>query len=230
LAYQAKNKALLPVQIESQTQTISSQEEITTLLSTISYLKIKEKIFSGDDILINGDLIIDDPKEPDKKIKLNTALLLRYTDNEFMVKKIKIENQNTLNAIMKEVLSKARYSLGDMHEYVNQNFGFYDKSSQTDVADILCNQIKNKISTDPEIQIRTCTTDELALSKATENTTTTYDIRFSNYAIISVTISDQAIQTAIDERLKNISTNEVNFVDVVDSIMKYKIPQASTAE
>lgn|GEM_PF-4845822 len=230
MAYQAKNKALLPVQIESQTQTISSQEEITTLLSTISYLKIKEKIFSGDDILINGDLIIDDPKETDKKIKLNTALLLRYTDNEFMVKKIKIENQNTLNAIMKEVLSKARYSLGDMHEYVNQNFGFYDKSSQTDVADILCNQIKNKISTDPEIQIRTCTTDELALSKATENTTTTYDIRFSNYAIISVTISDQAIQTAIDERLKNISTNEVNFVDVVDSIMKYKIPQASTAE
>ena len=235
LAYQIKNHGLLPVQVQNQAQTTSSKDEITLLLNHFSYLKVKETIFSGEDhgpvdILVNGDLIIDDTKEYGKQLKLNTALLLRYQQNGFVVKKIKIENQNTLNAVMKEVLSKAEYSLGEMYEYVAQNLAFYDKASQTDTTDLFCNQIKNKVMADPNIQVNTCTTSNLSVTKSDEDTTIKYVIEFANYAITSISISDQEIQTAINEKLKNISTNEVNFTDIIGDIICYKKPQISTTE
>jgi len=235
LAYQIKNHGLLPVQVQNQAQTTSSKDEITLLLNHFSYLKVKETIFSGEDhgpvdILVNGDLIIDDTKEYGKQLKLNTALLLRYQQNGFVVKKIKIENQNTLNAVMKEVLSKAEYSLGEMYEYVAQNLAFYDKASQTDTTDLFCNQIKNKVMADPNIQVNTCTTSNLSVTKSDEDTTIKYVIEFANYAITSISISDQEIQTAINEKLKNISTNEVNFTDIIGDIICYKKPQVSTTE
>ena len=235
LAYQIKNHGLLPVQVQNQAQTTSSKDEITLLLNHFSYLKVKETIFSGEDhgpvdILVNGDLIIDDTKEYGKQLKLNTALLLRYQQNGFVVKKIKIENQNTLNAVMKEVLSKAEYSLGEMYEYVAQNLAFYDKASQTDTTDLFCNQIKNKVMANPNIQVNTCTTSNLSVTKSDEDTTIKYVIEFANYAITSISISDQEIQTAINEKLKNISTNEVNFTDIIGDIICYKKPQVSTTE
>ncbi|NCO97981.1 hypothetical protein GW864_02275 [bacterium] len=221
--------------MQNQAQTTSSKDEITLLLNHFSYLKVKETIFSGEDhgpvdILVNGDLIIDDTKEYGKQLKLNTALLLRYQQNGFVVKKIKIENQNTLNAVMKEVLSKAEYSLGEMYEYVAQNLAFYDKASQTDTTDLFCNQIKNKVMADPNIQVNTCTTSNLSVTKSDEDTTIKYVIEFANYAITSISISDQEIQTAINEKLKNISTNEVNFTDIIGDIICYKKPQVSTTE
>ena len=144
--------------------------------------------------------------------------------------KNKIENQNTLNAVMKEVLSKAEYSLGEMYEYVAQNLAFYDKASQTDTTDLFCNQIKNKVMADPNIQVNTCTTSNLSVTKSDEDTTIKYVIEFANYAITSISISDQEIQTAINEKLKNISTNEVNFTDIIGDIICYKKPQVSTTE
>jgi len=131
---------------------------------------------------------------------------------------------------MKEVLSKAEYSLGEMYEYVAQNLAFYDKASQTDTTDLFCNQIKNKVMADPNIQVNTCTTSNLSVTKSDEDTTIKYVIEFANYAITSISISDQEIQTAINEKLKNISTNEVNFTDIIGDIICYKKPQVSTTE
>jgi len=80
-------------------------------LDHISYLQIKEKIFSGEDIMLNGDLIINDAEDPEKIIKLNTAFLLQYQDGKLIVKKIKIENQETINEVLKEIIDQKESSL-----------------------------------------------------------------------------------------------------------------------
>jgi hypothetical protein len=229
LIYQTRNEKLLPKQIQSITQTTNTEKEIAILLNHITYLKTREVIYSGQDILINGDLIINDPEIYNNKIKLNAALLLRYQQNEFMVKKIKIVNQDTMNAVIKTILSKAEYSLQAMQEYIDQNFAFYNKTSQTDTTNLLCNQIKNKITVDPNIQINACTADTLLFTRTTDNNTINYKIEFTNYVVTNITISDPEIQTTIQEQLQKISTNEVNFADVLSSIVSYTKPETTVA-
>lgn len=228
LIYQIKNQKLLPSPIAIEIQTKNSEDSISTLLNQFSYLKIKEKIFSGGNIVINGDLIINDPKGYEQKLKLNVMLLLHYQENKFIVKKITIEGQTALNTVIKEILSKKEYSLGEMKEYIEQNFAFYDKAAQTDVWDLLCNQIKKKII---DIEVDMCTSSSITAKKTFQNKIITYEITFENYKIKKLVISDPKIQTIIDTKLENISTNEVNFADIIGGIINYSEPltQATAA-
>lgn len=206
----------------------AQKQKITTLLNDISFLKIKDQIFSGNDIFINGDFIITNntpARKPKEDQKIGVIMKLMYQNSQFIVEKIKVSEQDKLNTIIKELLTKKTYSLNEIFEYIEQNIIFYAQDSTTGTEELMCEQIKEELIRQRSVTVNSCTTNEINISKKRNDDIINYEIEFEDYQITNITISDNKIQSEINQQMNLITTNEFNFVDVISSIISYTIPE-----
>lgn len=235
LLSQINNRNLIPIAYSDiYTGSESANNEIQKvrnikLLENISYLKIKNIIYSWNNILVNGDILLQKAQTSNKeKMKLDTTFSMYYQNSTFIVEKVKVTNQNTLNAVLKELLSKTKLTLNQIYEYIDNNIIFYDKAYQTDTTNLQCEVIQNTFNTQ-DIVVN-CTPGKVIFSKnitqGSESTTITYTIWFAEYQITNITISDIQLENTIKEKLKSIQTNQANFMDILKWILSYTLPQA----
>ncbi|MBU0626465.1 hypothetical protein KKG31_03995 [Patescibacteria group bacterium] len=197
-------------------------------MANINYLKIKDQIFSGNNIFINGDFMVTTTSQKTHKAeekKIAAIFKLNYTRNTFFVEQIKILEQSRLNAVIKELLKERTYSLNEIFEYIQQNLPFYDENILTDTSNLFCEQLEEKLVTNNNIQINNCEEGTINISKRKSNEISiNYQIDFDEYQITNIVISDKDIQSEINKKISEIQTNEFNFIEIVSSIIYY-IPE-----
>lgn len=211
---------------------------LNLLLQQITNFSIQEKFFSGNNILVNGVMTLDNNNIQiwDNNKEKNIWLRLRLTEKErkLHIKQVELVWYKELTDIVNQLTQREDRVIVDLQKYINQNSSLIKEAwaIQGSSTEEICNNIKASL-TWQNVQI--CDNNKISIDIIRKNKATTLNILHNNFILSKIDINNTGAKEILNQYLQQseiqakIQNNWINkdnisifLTDLIYNLFNYK--------
>lgn len=205
---------------------------LETLLGQIDNLTIREKIFSGNNILLKAIWQVQNSNNTSdwaNNLKLGTKLRLQEKDKVLYVKQIDIEWYPDFTQTINQLIQKQTWGFADLQRYINQNQAILNQKESQSVANTTeknCQKIIQELSGQ---DVQKCDQNKIVIDILRKNKVISLNVSHDSFVPNKIDISDTEAKTIltnyinqpeITAQLQGRSINDNTITDFIKDIIK----------
>lgn len=198
---------------------LTLQEQIAKKIATLTYFTIAQSAITSGIVdaqwyfLVNGQ-------------KIYSKVQLSFSNDSFLVTYIDIPEYTELSSALQWLINMRDTSIGEFFVALTKNLPLYQHT--TPVKDLLsmCNDIRT-LESGLDMQVSTCTQDVLVLNKTINGISVMYTFLLQNALPIHITVSDDTLQTAVLDTVKQSGYTPNSLSEAVQFILSI-VPISTT--
>lgn len=205
---------LAPVEI------LTLQEQIAKKIATLTYFTIAQSTITSGIVDAQWYFLVNSQK-------IYSKIQLSFSNDSFLVTYIEIPEYSELSSALQWLIKMRDTSIGEFFVALTKNLPLYQHTT-TPVKDLLsmCNDIRT-LESGLDMQVSTCTQDVLVLNKNINGISVMYTFLLQNALPIHITVSDDTLQTAVLDTVKQSGYTPTSLSEAIQFILSI-VPISTT--